>query len=265
MHTWSTMIGDWQDWMRAANTPDTTQGLRVYQLRRFAADHPRPAHANTEQMVRWLAGHGWAAETMRSYRSALRSFYAWALATRRLDHDPARLLPPIRATQHYARPTPELVLADALAWADCRVQLMLLLAARQGMRRGEIARLHTADLQPDLTGWSLLVHGKGNKERLIPCHAEIAARIRECPPGWVFPGQDHGHLSPAYVGKLMSRALAGGWTAHTLRHRFATAAYQGSRDLLAVQSLLGHSKPETTRGYVRLPDDALRAAIAHVA
>lgn len=59
----------------------------------------------------------------------------------------------------------------------------------------------------------------------------------------------------------MARALPGGWTAHTLRHRFATVAYAGTRDLLAVQDMLGHSKPETTRGYIEMPQDALRAAV----
>lgn len=59
--------------------------------------------------------------------------------------------------------------------------------------------------------------------------------------------------------------LPDGWTTHTLRHRFATVSYAGTRDLLAVQELLGHSRPETTRGYVQLPQDALRAAVAAAA
>lgn len=44
----------------------------------------------------------------------------------------------------------------------------------------------------------------------------------------------------------------------------ATQAYAGTRDLLAVGAVLGHSRPETTQRYVRMPDDALRAA-AHAA
>lgn len=253
------------DWMRAANAPETTRTLRRYQLLRFSEDHADPIRITTAQIARWLAEHDWSAETRRSYRSALRSFYSWMHAMGRIDHDPAYLLPSIKAPKHHARPTPEPVLTDALALADDRVRLMLLLGSKQGMRRGEISRVRTDDLQADLTGWSLLVHGKGDKERLIPCHDQVAAEIRRHADGWVFPGQDHGHLSPPYVGKLMARALQRGWTAHTLRHRFATVTYAGSRDLFAVQALLGHAKPETTQNYVQLPDDALRAAIAHVA
>ena len=39
------------------------------------------------------------------------------------------------------------------------------------------------------------------------------------------------------------------------RARIAEGCYHGSLDFLAVQVLLGHSKPETTRMYVKLPDD----------
>lgn len=56
-------------------------------------------------------------------------------------------------------------------------------------------------------------------------------------------------------------AVVDGWTAHTFRHRLATRAYAGTRDLLAVSELLGHSRPETTQRYVLLPDDALVAAV----
>jgi integrase len=268
MSVWRKQINHWTDWMRAARRPDTTVRLRSYQMVRFGEDHPRPWAVETEDMINWLISHQWSTESQRSYRAALRSFYAWAYATGRNDHDPAGLLPPIRPDHHEARPTPEEVLATALRCSTPRVQLMLLLAARQGMRRGEIAQARTEDLRQDLFGWSLLVHGKGNKERTIPAHADIAARIRECPDGYLFPGNDRGHLSAPYVGKLMSLALGergNGWTAHTLRHRFATVAYAGARDLYAVQRLLGHSKPETTINYVRLPDDALRSALAHAA
>ena len=79
------------------------------------------------------------------------------------------------------------------------------------------------------------------------------------------PGQIDGHLSPAYVGKRVSRVLGVGWSTHTLRHRFATRCYAGSRDLLSVQKLLGHSKPETTEGYVLVPNEWLRSAMAEAA
>lgn len=259
---WAPAIGDYRKWLVAAGRPNSTITLRLYQLRRFAGERRTGPWEQSEQgLVDWLSEQEWAAETRRSYRSALRGFYGWGHAAGRVVHDPARLLPPIRPPQRRARPTPELVLAEALTKADDRTRLIVLLAARQGLRRGEIAKIHSHDVQKDLAGWSLLVHGKGDKERLVPLHVDLAVMLRERGPGWVFPGQVDGHLSPRWVGDLVQRVLPDGWTTHTLRHRFATVAYHGSRDLLAVQELLGHSKPETTRLYVQLPDDALRAAM----
>lgn len=134
---------------------------------------------------------------------------------------------------------------------------MLLLAAYAGLRRAEIAAVHTRDIQDGC----LRVTGKGGRTRVIPLHPEIERALTGIDDGYIFPGKDRGHLSAGHVGKILQRQLGSGWTAHTLRHRFATKAYAVNRDLFAVQQLLGHSKPETTMRYTQLPADALRAAV----
>lgn len=262
---WGTALEGWRKWMVAAGRPKSTLDLRTYQMRRFAEDNPSPWEQTTDTIIDWLVLQDWSTETRRSYRAALRSFYRWAMARGMVELDPASMLPPIKAGDRRPRPTPEGILAEALRTADPRTRLMIILAARHGLRRAEIAQVHSRDLAGGRGGWSLRVHGKGNKERVIPIGDEAAQLLRDRPAGWVFPGQIDGHLSPRWVGDLVQRHLPAGWTTHTLRHRFATVAYRGSRDLLAIQELLGHSKPETTRLYVELPDDSLRAAMLFAA
>ena len=257
---WHKLIGNWRDWMVAAGRPSTTVRLRVYQMRRFAEDHPRGA--STQQMIGWLAGAGWSVETRKSFRAALVNFHRWAVTFGHLTEDPTRLLPPVKSIPHPPRPAPESVVAAALLAGDARVQLMVGLAAFLGLRRGEIARVHSDDLFEDLAGWSLVVHGKGGKDRTVPVVGRLLDELGDRGPGWVFPSPRGGHLTEQHVGKLIGRVLPDGWTAHTLRHRFATVAYAGTRDLFAVQELLGHSRPETTRGYVLLPGESLRLAVA---
>ena len=63
-----------------------------------------------------------------------------------------------------------------------------------------------------------------------------------------------------HVGKIVSRLLPDGWTTHTLRHRFASAAYRADRDIRAVQDLLGHADVRTTQIYTAIPDHARRRA-----
>jgi integrase len=122
--------------------------------------------------------------------------------------------------------------------------------------------VHTRDvvLYPD--GWTLRVRGKGEEVRDIPLPAELGDRLSGLPAGWVFPNGRGGHLTAGHVGKLVSRALPGGWTAHSLRHRFATRAYTAERDILAVRDLLGHANVRTTQIYTAVPDGARRAAVA---
>jgi integrase len=146
-----------------------------------------------------------------------------------------------------------------------------------GMRRAEIAGLRW----DDLTDGRVRVRGKGGKVRVIPLHPDLADELAaerarrdasgfgsgyryagEGPGGpWVFPGPQGGPMLPDGLGKTTARALDG-CGVHTLRHRFATRAYVGTRALLAVQQLLGHSKPETTTRYARASTAALTEAVA---
>ena len=257
----------WTTWLLAAHRSRETIRIRTYHVRRVLTEiGADPWALTTAQLVDYLAAQDWAASTRRSYRASLRAFYGWAQATGRRGDNPAALTPGITVPRSLPRPVPEDVLRAALAAADERTQLMMLLAATCGLRRGELARARREDLVQDLAGWSLLVRGKGGKERLVPLPDGLAVVVRASPAGHLFTSQAWGRegapLSPARVGKLVSEVLPQGWTCHTLRHRCATVAYQATKDLRAVQELLGHSKPETTMVYTLIQEDALRAAVA---
>ena len=260
------LIVEWRTYLAASGKARTTLRLRTNQMRRFAEQHPDPLHADAASMIDWLATPHWAPDTRKSHRAALVSFYGWAHSFGHVDVDESRKLPAISVPPGRARPAPESAVAVGILDADRRVQLMVRLAAFHGLRRGEISRVHTDDLVRDLVGWSLTVHGKGGRKRIVPLDEQLAAELLEATvDGWAFPSPRGGHLTEHHVGKLIARALPGRWTAHPLRHRFATVAYAGTRDLLAVQELLGHARSETTRGYIQLPQDALRAALAAAA
>jgi len=223
-----------------------------------------------------MSGQAWSQETRRSNRATLRAFYKWAAQSGRTRRNPAAALPSIPAPHTVPRPTPDEVLTRSLAIASDRDRLILLLAAYAGLRRAEIAQLRW----DHITGEGIRVHGKGGKIRIVPVHPElqrliIAEKLRRnagrsgsgyrytagLDGPWLFPGQCDGHMTPAAIGKTAARALGSGWSAHSLRHAFATKIYAGTHDLLAVQELLGHSKPETSRRYTQLSDGALSDAV----
>lgn len=147
---------------------------------------------------------------------------------------------------------------------------MMTLAAEAGLRRAEIAVVARSDVIDERAGTSLIVHGKGRRERTVPLTSAAAAAVArqfdqvspEIP--WLFPSKGRyadTHLQPVRVGELINEALPGTWSAHTLRHRFATEAYRSCRDLLLVQTLMGHSKPETTAIYVGLDTAEARSVV----
>lgn len=139
------------------------QYLRTYQLRRLADTHPNPWTITTDQLAAWLASHHWSPSTIRSWRSMLGSFYRWAVTTGRTTTSPAAALPRPPRIQLRARPAPPDVVEEALATSDQRLALMVRLARHGGLRRGEIAAVHTDDLLGEPDGWWLIVHGKGSK------------------------------------------------------------------------------------------------------
>jgi integrase len=262
---WYEVITTWLAVLAAGGTPPTTIRLRRQHLTQAAAALPsRPWETSARELVDYFAAQSWAHETRHSHRTTMRGLYRWALTEGFVVSSPADALPRVPRTPPAPRPLPEDALARVLASCDPRTALMVRLAGGLGLRRAEVARVHSEDLRRDLVGWSLLVHGKGSKDRLVPLGAPLAAAIRDA-HGWCFPGRDGGHLSPAWVGTLVRRAMPDGWSMHTLRHRFATAAYSVDGDLLSVQQLLGHSSPATTQRYVLVPDQARRRLVEAVA
>lgn len=266
MECWGEAVEAWRVALRAAGRAETTIGTRTdHVLRCGRALGGSPWEVTGAALVQWAGSQDWARETRRSVRASLVVFFRWGVETGRMGASPALALPVVTPGAPRPRPAPESAYRAALGAAEPRVRLILRLAAEVGLRRAEIAAIHSRDLVDDLLGWSLVVHGKGGRERVVPLPTPLALELRAGGDGWVFPGADHGHLSPRWVGKLATRVMPEGWTIHTLRHRFATRAYGLDRDLLVVQTLLGHASPVTTRRYVAIGEDRLRATVQAVA
>lgn len=263
---WGAAIDSWIPWLRTRGLAESSIRTRTEHLvtmsRHIQVEDPWAV--TRDDLTDWVGRQRWVKSTRRSRYDSISQFYTFAVERGHIEASPAGALPKVRAGIANPRPIPHDVYASVLAHADPRLTLMLRLGFEAGLRRGEMAIVNTRDVARDHKGWLLTVHGKGRKDRDVPLTDSLARAIREAclaGGGWAFAGDVNGHLSPQYVGKLLTRALPDPWTAHTLRHAFATELLRLGVDLRTIQYLLGHSSVATTQRYTKPDDDAPRAAV----
>lgn len=262
---WRKSINGWTDTLRAAGLSAQTIKSRRYKMVHLATllMPSGPEDVTTEQIVQAFARQQWKPETRKAYRNTISSFFRWLHKSGRRSDDPSLDVPRVKKPHAHPRPCPDRYIAAAMKMATTSERLMIRLGAECGLRRGEIARVHSDDVVADSAGRSLIVRGKGDKQRIVPLPDDLAGIIMDA-RGYLFPGRFGGHVEESHIGDHISRLLPDGYAAHTLRHRFATTAYAATHDLFVVAELLGHESVETTEHYVAMPDGRLREAMAAV-
>jgi len=205
--------------------------------------------------------------------STLRAFFKFLVSEGLAQVDPTvtlvapkrgRKLPVILTVDQVGR------LLDSVAGtrpADLRDRAMLEILYGCGCRVSELCGLDVTDL--DLTEGTLLLRGKGRKQRLVPvgdparvCAERYIAGGRptlegKAPTGALFLNQRGGRLSRVSVWNLIKRVgretgLPAALSPHTLRHSYATHLLEGGADLRVVQELLGHADISTTEIYTHI-------------
>lgn len=237
---WAQDVDCWLETLKAAGFSDDTVRSRRYKIARLCRELPSPMETTGEQITRVFAAHDWKPETRKGYRNTIAGFYRWFYETGRRGDNPTAKVPKVKKPQAHPHPCPDKYILMALGKATEDERRMIRLAAECGLRRSEIAAVNSDDVMDDL-----------------------AAEIQAC-GGYLFPGRWSGHVEASYVGKHITRLLPDGWSAHSLRHRYATRTYESTHDLYLVSKLLGHSSVETTQIYVAMPDSRLRAGMSAV-
>ncbi len=131
-----------------------------------------------------------------------------------------------------------------------------------GMRMNEMVNLKIADL--DSKAFQVKVIGKGPKERFTLLPKQLLGDLRKYylqhkPVTYLFEGQTKGKsMHPRsiqhFVEKNIKQIGLGGkdYSAHTLRHSFATHLLDAGTDIHTIKELLGHSSLSTTMIYLHL-------------
>jgi integrase/recombinase XerD len=227
---------------------------------------------------------------------AVRGLHRFAAAEGILDLDVARAVKPPTPSRRLPK---SLSLDEVLALLDgaggdaptdgpltLRNRALLELLYSTGARISEAVGLDVDDI--DTQARSVLLRGKGGKQRLVPVgrpaiaaldaylvrgRPDLARRGRGMPglsPGRSAPAQGAiflnargGRLSRQSAWQVLQDSaeragISAAVSPHTLRHSFATHLLDGGADVRVVQELLGHASVTTTQIYTLVTVTALR-------
>ena len=133
---------------------------------------------------------------------------------------------------------------------------------KTGMRRSELGNLKVEDTNLDKN--RLYVRrGKGDKDRVIPIHTNLAERLTKLVEGKAGDDSVFGLLPRSIGNKFRKWSKSAGVDLHThsFRHYFATTLVEKGANIKVVQELLGHTSLATTRVYLSVKADHLEDAI----
>lgn len=149
-------------------------------------------------------------------------------------------------------------------------KLMIDLFYQAGLRRSELAKLRETDL--DRGNAALRVHGKRNKQRLVPVSVALMRNLeaylqvkkdKQITNPMLLVNEKGNSLSESYIYQAVRNYLGNVTTLrkkspHVLRHTFATHLLDNGADINAVKDLLGHASLSATQIYTHNTIDKLK-------
>lgn len=233
--------------------------------------------------MEYMEKNGLSAATRSRKISAIKTFFRYLEKIEYISKNPANNLEKPKLTKK----APKVISADNAKelllhsyWSDrkdnvkFRDYAIIATFLFTGIRREELSNIKLSDI--DEGSKTILIHGKGDKERrvyvndsLYPIIQEYIKEHRsalkcaaECE--YLFLSIRGKKLSLNTIDGIVNKVMESvgikekGISAHILRKRFATTAFDNTRDIATVSKLLGHSSPTVTMRYVTIDENILR-------
>lgn len=228
-----------------------------------------------------MNGKKYARTTIARRISALRSFYKYLQRESRVKQNPFVKVRTPKLEKHLPVFLEELEINELLELPDktdelgMRDQALLELLYATGCRVSELVGLTLETI--DLGNMFVLLHGKGNKDRLVPightcreaverylndARGQLMAKYHAKAHEQLLVNRLGGPLTDRSVRRILDKyikqlALRKNVSPHTIRHTFATHLLDHGADLRAVQELLGHANLSTTQIYTHVTTERI--------
>ena len=199
--------------------------------------------------------------------STLRTFYKYCLRENLVEKSPMTGVKALKQPKSLVKFVTEtdinkVSFGDKADFATVRDHLLFEMLYQTGMRQAELRGLTDGDV--DKMGMQVKIHGKRNKDRIVPLSREMIVLIDQyktlrdatftVKADRLLLNDKGEEMSPSYVYNKVHHMLEGVTTLkqkspHVLRHTFATHLLDEGASLVAIQKLLGHEDLATTQIY----------------
>ena len=224
----------------------------------------------------YLKDKNYAENTCLKKISALHSYFTWlkdegmitqSLSFKHIKPKRSQKLPEVFSVELIRKLLDNTKEAKGIIGTRDYAVLGLLYAS--GIRVAEASGINLNDINLDDN--TLLIRGKGNKERIVPFHdlakfaiekyivesALMRTIIRDADKKALFLNLKYKRLTVNQIRNILkTRSKDIGFkttpTPHQIRHSFATHLLQAGADLRIIQRLLGHSSLSSTQIYTNL-------------
>ena len=233
-------------------------------------------HPFTLPQPKSLTGH-----TINCYLRAIRAFWSWLLAEEFIETNPFDKIiipkPPKKIIMPFSDDQIRALLGviDTKSPIGFRDWTIILTLLDTGVRVSELTELKLEDT--NLAQRYLKIHGKGNKERIVPIGISIQRALGKYVNKYrpnpiyslsdnMFLNRDGMPLTPNRIQSIIERyALKAGIegvraSPHTFRHTFAISYLRNGGDVFTLQRILGHETLDMVRNYVCLAQSDLQEA-----
>jgi integrase/recombinase XerC len=227
-----------------------------------------------------LMEKGDSARSVNRKLSSLKSFYRFLKQHNLASHNPLKKIVAPKNKKQLPKFLKEDEMENLLDSYDglfendfegMRDKLMIEMFYTLGIRLSELIGIKDTDM--DLSGKTVIITGKRNKQRLLPFGDKLKDSVLEymkvrndaisgqC--GNLFIKEDGEKLYPVLVYRVVNKYITmvsslSKRSPHVLRHTFATAMLNNGAELNVVKELLGHSNLAATEVYTHTTFEQLQ-------
>ena len=214
-----------------------------------------------------LKEEGLSNRSINRKMSTLRTFYKYCLRENLMEKSPMTGIKALKQPKTLVKFITEtdinkVSFGEDADFSTSRDRLLFEMLYQTGMRQAELRGLKDGDV--DKMGLQLKIHGKRNKDRIVPLSREMIQLIVQyqalrdatftTKADRLLLNDKGEEMSPSYVYNKVHHMLEGVTTLkqkspHVLRHTFATHLLDEGASLVAIQKLLGHENLATTQIY----------------